>query len=168
MSTVTWIAANARVADQHELLCQVGTDNVTVPAAICVESSPPSMRWVARWKGKPVAAWGVAHNDMITPTVGSLWLFGTDDIRRVIPAVSRAMARDLPRMTEERGITRLEIRALATHDIAHRWLERLGARRVCTLTDWGSSGEEFVLYEWTRAIWERAKKEGSTWLSKIV
>lgn len=164
--TATWVAAHARQKDRDELLACVGSGNITVPAVLCSDSTPPEMHWCAYLDGEPVAAMGVAHHPVVTPTIGNVWLFATDKVRRVVPAVSRHFVLNAPRLARERGIKRLEIRASSDHDIAARWIERLGARHVAELEDFGKNGETFHMYEWTWRTWNAAVQ--SPWLSRAL
>jgi len=40
---------------------------------------------------------------------------------------------------------------LKGHHTARNWLKRMGATERCELPAFGRSGEDFVLYDWTRS-----------------
>lgn len=167
----TWIAANIRDKDRDELLAAVGSENVTVPAVMCNDMTHDGMKWVVKIDGEPVAAFGIAWHPIVTPTVGNIWLFGTDKIRRAIPTISRHFVTQALEIAEAHGITRLEVRTAEGHDISHRWLARLGADCACHLHEFGTNGETFLLYEWTRSEWHAmldGHREKSPWLRRAL
>lgn len=148
----TWIAAHAREADKAELLASLSGD-LRMAGIVCNDTSPQDLRWVAKVDGELAVAFGISWNAVVAPTTGHVWAYGTPRMARAIPAVSRHFVQQTLQMAEARGITRLEVRSIVGHDIAHRWLERLGATRTAELAEYGTGGETFVLYEWTRTQW---------------
>ena len=107
--------------------------------------------WAAMLDGQPVQAFGAVP---ATASVLNLWAFGTRARRRAIPAVTRFLRRQAGEWVA-RGVTRVEARAMAGHPTAHRWLRGLGGQSY-RLPCWGSGGEEFTLYWWTRKTWAEA------------
>jgi len=94
--------------------------------------------------GRPAAAIGAAP---IFPGVLAVWMFATDDWPRVAVALTRWVRRqmmpDLLRLGH-----RAECRSLASHVVAHRWLESFGFVREAVLKDFGAHLETFHLYAW--------------------
>lgn len=110
--------------------------------------------WVARvvdryGDAQPVEAFGLT---MATYNVGNAWAFGTARRVKAIPAVTRFI-RQRVKAWINRGVTRVEARSAATHQMAHRWLIGLGGE-THRLPQWGRNGEEFVLFSWTAETWE--------------
>ena len=145
---VAFVTANLRPRDRTEIFASADIVSLVEAAAIAVETSR-DFCWAAKIAGQPVAAFGVAEASPLTPHIRTAWAFGTDRFRRAVPAISRfAMTRWPVRLRME-GVLRLEVRALADHDIAHRWLASLGAEFEGTLHCYGTAGEAFRLYAWT-------------------
>lgn len=84
---------------------------------------------------------------MMTPVAGAVNLFATDEWR--------VIARDFTRFVREvfvpdcikAGLTRVEVRALASWRENCRWLESLGAVRECEVKGFGPS--PYVQFAWT-------------------
>ena len=142
---VTFIAAGMRSQDWQEIHASSPCNDKTEAGALCFLMSKWS--YTAWLKGEPVCAFGFAMTGL--PWIMSAWAFGTERMRRVIPAVTRHEATMLP-LFAEAGIHRIEVRSLEGHDLAHGWLASLGAKRECDLPQYGRNGETFVLYAWTK------------------
>src|SRR5690606_3424455 len=98
----------------------------------------PGFSWTAWIGGDPVCAFGFAEAGL--PWIRCAWAFGTSRICRAIPAVSRYGRDVVAPMLIEAGVRRVEIRSIAGHDLAHRWLFGLGATRECDLVEYGRDG----------------------------
>ncbi len=153
---VSYIGAHMRERDAHEILCQLPESTTATQAALmCFEMSAPDCRFVAYDKASnPVAAfgWGLTH----CPTLWTAWAFGTPAMRRAVPEMTDFIMRvQLPHIMKTYRPKRLEVRALASHDLAHRWLTAMGAKMECLMPRFGKDGEDFVLYSWTdKTIWK--------------
>ena len=141
----TFIGANMRANDAHEILCQLpeGTSSADA-AAICFATTPDGWKWTAWFNGQPVAAFGVMA---LTHCVWQGWAFGTDRMARVIPMVSLFMMNQRERM-QEHGCRRLEARAFKRHNQARVWITHMGGTYRCDLPEHGRNGETFELWEW--------------------
>ena len=89
---------------------------------LCYEATPKEFCWIACEKGKPVCALGVAPQSPLTPWLWSAWAFGTQRMTRAIPAVSRHIRQTVIPNAIKADATRVEVRSLIDHDVAHRWL----------------------------------------------
>lgn len=145
----SYVSANMNEADWQEIACQIpeGT-HTTELAAWCVAGREA---WTATWRGQPVAAFGI-HAVMPAGNVCSLWMWGTRESWRAVPAIERFVRDECgPRWIDE-GVTRIECRSDLRHSAAHRWLRRLGfAEEPCA--EWGRNGEPFLLFWLTRERW---------------
>lgn len=142
---VTFVAANMRDQDWREVYASAPCDDRLQAGYLCYALS----RWsyTAWLKDEPVCAFGFAMTHL--PWLGTAWAFGTDRMKRAIPAVSRhgkAMRQEFI----DAGLRRIEVRSLAGHDLAHGWLSALDAKREAELPHYGRDGETFILYAWTR------------------
>ncbi len=50
----------------------------------------------------------------------------------------------------ERDCRRLQVITYTEHDIAHGWIEALGAKREGLLRSYGRNGEDFNVYAWVK------------------
>lgn len=107
---------------------------------------------VALCSGRPVAAWGAA---MQRPKMWSVWMFSTDLWPHVALTVTRNIRRVMMPEMIEAGAVRADCWSMEGHDIAHRWLEVLGALRECSVEDYGATRKTFHCYSWTRSRLER-------------
>ena len=110
-------------------------------------------------RGSPVGAFGFAAASY-SGTVWCAWAFGTRRLKRAIPAISRFGVETMAPRLLHAGVKRLEVRSIADHDVAHRWLARLGARRDGELSAWGRCGETFFLWSWTDKEWKDRVLQG--------
>ena len=158
---VTWLGAHMRERDKEELLCQF-PDHVSPSAAavFCLQNTHNDTGWLCLDRDTmPVAAFGFSPT--FHPTLWSAWAFGTDKMRRYIPEITRfCLEQGVPHLLRTYGPRRIEVRALSSHDLAHRWLRGLGAEFECRLPNYGRNGEEFSLYSWTNEekFWDFREK----------
>ena len=153
---VTYIAVNMREHDKREVMGVLPEWMAPGQAGLLVDhATPEGFKWVASYKGDPVCAFGVAPQSDLTPWLWSAWAFGTTRMWRVIPAVSRYSLRVWPRLLIEAGCTRVEVRSSVDHDIAHRWLEGLGAWQEAILSNYGRDGEDYQLWAWLKKDFEQ-------------
>lgn len=149
---VTFVAANMRDADKREIFCQRKDQDVQALAMTMVYVSP--IHCYAAFEGcSPVAAFGASEQH---PNMWTAWAFGTRKLRRAIPAITRHIRRHIVQALLYCGANRVEVRSIADHDVAHRWLENLGAEREALLRGFGKGGEDFVLYAWRRDQFSRS------------
>lgn len=149
---VCFVTAHLREEDRREIYCQLpeGASSVEVAALSCANSDHA---WCAWYRGSPVAAFGFSPATA-AGTVQSAWAFGTRRMKRTVPAITHhVIANVVPTLLCE-GVRRIEARSIADHDLAHRWLAGLGARREAELPQWGRDGEAFVLWSWTEKEWK--------------
>jgi len=107
---------------------------------------------VALSGGVPVSVYGAAE---IRPKFWTVWMFATDRWPEVALKVTRAITRDLTPEFKRLGCSRAECWSIEGHDVAHRWLEVLGAVRECAAEDYGPDGNTYYCYSWTRSRLER-------------
>lgn len=143
---VSFVAAHMRDADRREIYCQRADDNARAMAVTMTYTSPVHC-YAAFEEGSPVAVFGAGE---LHPNMWTAWAFGTPRMRRAIPAVSRHIRNEMIPAILEAGAYRCEVRSIIDHDIAHRWLEGLGAVRESKLPGYGKNGEDFVLFAWRR------------------
>jgi hypothetical protein len=97
--------------------------------------------------GEPVVACGGVP---LWNGVWSIWMFATDRFDEISLSTHRFAKKVFFPSLDYAGWHRLECRSLAAHDVAHRWLELLGATRECEVSNYGKAGEAFYLYCWTK------------------
>ena len=97
--------------------------------------------------GEPVVAGGACP---LWPGVWSVWMFATDRFGEIAIATHRFAKEVFFPVLKDVGYIRLECRSMASHKIAHRWLESLGGRREADVSCYGKGGQDFILYCWTK------------------
>jgi hypothetical protein len=147
---IAFVTANLRPQDRREISASADLAS-TVEAAVIAYETSQDWCWTAQIAGQPVAAFGIATTSPLTPHIRAAWAFGTKRFRRAVPAISRFAGTRWPDLLAGNNVRRLEVRSLASHDIAHRWLTNLGARLEGDLSGYGTGGETFQLWAWTSA-----------------
>ena len=146
---VAFIAAYMRSEDWDEIRLQLPAEvSPTVAALQIFDCTPADTRFVAYVGDSPVAAYGFSPTT--NPTLWSAWAFGTKRMSRAIPALTRhAFGHCYPLLMSKYQPKRCEVRAHATHDIAHKWLTGLGCVFEADLPRYGIDGSDYKQYAWT-------------------
>jgi hypothetical protein len=141
----TYIGANLRAADREEIFCQVpgGLSGSDVTQTL-FGGMLDEWTWIAYLDGQPTTIFGVSP---ITVSTWAGFAFGTRHLPRTIPRVSAHMLALEPSLIAH-GVRRLEVRTIATHDISHQWLRKLGCWFEAELPEYGKDGELFELWCW--------------------
>lgn len=82
--------------------------------------------------------------------VWQLWMFATDRFPEIAMSAHRFAKTVFFPSLDAAGWHRLEAHSIGTHDVAHRWLEKLGAYKESEMTKYGKRGETFFVYCWTK------------------
>jgi len=139
------VLENLRPADRAELAATLWDFD---PAAVAEASATARFGFVAlAADGQPVAACGAAE---LWPGCYQVGLFATPRWPEVAGAVTRRIRRVLLPALLAAGARRAQAMSDARHAAAHRWLRRLGARCEARLQAFGTGGEDFLLFAWTR------------------
>jgi RimJ/RimL family protein N-acetyltransferase len=145
-----FIAANLRAADLQEIAPQWQAFDARTLGLCAVQYSIPGFAWSIRdGEGQPVAAYGFSQATPFDPEHWQAWAFGTDQFRRAVPLMTRHLL-SVADVIRER-CRRCQVITLVGHDLSHRWLRKLGARREGLLQSYGRNGEAFEVYAWTRS-----------------
>lgn len=138
-----------RHQDRAEILCQWERYDSRVMGIMAVRHSLDGMAWSVWYDGQPAAAYGFSQAAAFDPEHWQAWAFGTERFRRCVPIITRHLTRIRPIV--ERDCRRLQVITHTEHDIAHGWIEALGAKREGLLRSYGRNGEDFYVYAWCRA-----------------
>lgn len=144
-----YIAANLRPQDRAELECQMDEWSVPAVAAITMQST---FAFICELNGNPELAFG---SGQIRTGLWVAWSWGTKRQRHCLPTAIDFIRTTLQPEVYAAGALRVEARALASHRVAHRFLELIGGTKRCDLPAFGKGGEDFVLYDWTRESWNK-------------
>lgn len=143
---ITFVSANLREQDRREILATAKLDCASQAGWLSWIVSGPDWCWTASIDGQPVAAFGIGQGTPLQPHMRTAWAFGTDRLRRAVPAITRFALAEWPHRLFAVGVGRVEIRSLADHDIAHKWLSGMGGRREAVMRGYGTGGEDFELW----------------------
>lgn len=144
---IAHVAKRMRERDRREIVPLMFSEDQVVTTATV---SP--IKHVMYHDGDPVAALGAFEQ---SPCWWSVWMFATGYWPRVALSASRCVKRDIIPTLVERGANRADCWSLDEHTTAHRWLERLGARREATISDCGPFRSTYHCYAWTRSEFEK-------------
>lgn len=141
-----YVADNMRDWDRREVFATRWDDNAAELVDMIMAGG--EFGWVAG-EDQPIAAFGAV------PTWQGnwqVWMFATDRWPEVALGVTRFIKKVMIPALEEAGCHRAECRSMEGHEVAHRWLESLGADKESELPNYGRNGETFYLYRWTRPV----------------
>ncbi|MBX8824746.1 hypothetical protein [Ochrobactrum sp. SFR4] len=151
---ICYVAANLREQDRREIFATAILESGTQAGATSYLSSP-NWCWTAWIDGQPVAAFGVSIGNYIyQPHLRYAWAYGTEKFKRATPAITRFCLNEWPERLIAEGVTRVEIRSLADHDLAHKWLSSIRARKEADMLNYGVNGEAFELWAWLKEDWQ--------------
>ncbi len=156
-SAVRRVAHRMRAADRREIYASRWREDDDVLTREVVQLSRFGAV-AALDGGTPVAAMGVCP---LWPGVWTAWMFATDDWPKIARAMTRWARRTLMPAVAATGAHRVECRSIEGHDLAHRWLDHLGAVREAEMPDCGKRRETFYLYAWR--LRDRARNRIDTW-----
>ena len=146
---LSYIASNLRPEDQQELECQLDEWS---PQLVAYQAMHSTFGYICELNGNPEVAFGAGQ---IRQGYWIAWSWGTRRQWRCLPTVIQYISHDLQPLVSSLGARRVEARALSSHSLAHRFLERIGGKRRCDLPGYGKNGEDFCLYDWTQESWSR-------------
>lgn len=147
---VVFVARRMREADVEEILPLTHTGKPEDLAAGVVTAG--GIATVALCDGVPVAAYGAC---IVRPQIWTVWMFATDRWPDVALSVTRDIRRHMMPAMLAGDAVRADCWSMDGHDVAHRWLELLGAVREATIEDYGPTRKSFHCYSWTRSRLER-------------
>lgn len=151
---VVFIARRMRKLDAEEIFPLTWTGKPEDLAASCVAGG---ISTVALSGDVPVAAWGAREG---RPYFWNVWMFATDRWPEVALSVTRHINREMMPAMIDAGAVRADCWSMEGHDVAHRWLELLGAVREASLEDYGAGRKVFHCYSWTKS---RLEKDNVCW-----
>lgn len=139
---VSYIFRNLREGDRHELLALRWDDDIDKAAAQAF------MYWgehgkVAYWGDEPVAYFGLTP---LWPGVWSAWMMATDKFQHIGFGLTRYIKTVTIPSVIEAGCHRVEARSIEGHDVAHKWLEKLGGKLEGIQKGYGKNGEAFYTF----------------------
>lgn len=143
---LSYVASNLRSHDRHEIDCQ----SAWWSPALIAHGAMRGFAYVVWLDHNPEAAFGAAEE---RPGLWHAWSWGSVRMPRCVPAITRHFYSTLGPAVAEAGAWRVEARALASNELALRWLRKLSAVERCVLPRYGKNGEDFILFDWTRESW---------------
>jgi hypothetical protein len=147
---IVYIARRMRKLDAEEILPLIWSGKPEDLAASTIAVG--GLATVALFGGQPVAAFGAY---MGRPAFWNVWMFATDQWPRVALSVTRNIRKVMMPAMLDGDAVRADCWSMEGHDVAHRWLELLGAVREASVEDYGPRRKTFHCYSWTRSRLER-------------
>lgn len=151
---LSYIASNLRPEDKAEIDCQIPGWS---PASLAL-GAMQGFAYVVELDGNPEAAFGAIEERQ---GLWHVWSWGTRRMRRCVPLITRFIFDSIGPDVRAAGAWRVEARPLASNELAVRWLKRIGATQRCILPRYGTSGEDFLLFDWTRESWDNVFCQGT-------
>lgn len=144
---VLYVTRNMREWDRREIFATRFNDD---PDQLAMDV----MRWGPFWwvagaevdgRDRAIAVIGATE---VWPGMWSVGMFATDDFHHIGLPLTRWVRRSMIPAIVKQGIRRGECRSIEGHEVAHRWLEMLGAKPEGELKAYGKGGETFITYVW--------------------
>ena len=150
---LAYIVANLREQDRLELdATTYALDDGYVGHLWALRAS----QWVVS-DGLPAAVIGAWPR---WPGVWGVYAFGTDAFESVALTLTKHVRRHMIPAMLRAGCHRAECASIESHHRAHRWLERLGAKREGPpMLGYGKRGEAFIRFVWREADVQRAVRD---------
>lgn len=142
---LSYIIANLRKEDKEELygLFPVSLQNdLNTIAMLTADGCMNGIGYIAKLGDQPAGAFGVS----IQFHQGIAWAFGTNNFKKVVPAITRYCLSKVSHQIVDYGIMRIEARPLTKHMFARNWLLKFGFKEDCELKFYGSAGQSYHLY----------------------
>lgn len=150
---LTYVACNLRPEDRQEVYSFTNLETGTEVGAVTWQMSGPEWSWAVLDGSQPMACFGLCQSSPFTPQIWTAWAWGTPRMKRALPAISRFARETWPELLLPLGVNRVEVRSIAGHKRAHRWLRHMGARFEGYLPECGLGGETFLLFAWRASEW---------------
>ncbi|WP_422377454.1 hypothetical protein [Roseibium sp.] len=154
-----------RQQDYEEISCLWAVWDTRALGVCAIETAVPGMVWSVWYDGQPAAAFGFSQASAFDPQHWQAWAFGTERFKRCVPVITRHILSLRPQI--ERDCRRLQVITMRGHDIAHRWIEALGAEREGRLKSYGRGGEDFLIYAWTGSDGARDGERDNFWVQCV-
>lgn len=139
--TALYVAMHMRESDRREIWACRWSDS---PLELARDSmAVGAFSWCGFYKGAPTVILGAYP---LRPGVWEMWLYATDDFRKMRFSLVRWLQRVMIPAMVEMGCHRAEARAIEDHHDAHALMEHFGARREGVHEGFGKNGETFVTY----------------------
>lgn len=147
---VVFIARRLRALDAEEIFPLLFNPTSEGLAASAVYNNV--LKTVALKNGVPVCAFGAGEH---YPRFYKVWMFSTDRWPEVALSVTRAIKNTTIPALVNMGAVRADCWSMEGHDVAHRWLNILGAVREASAEDYGQQRKTYYCYSWTRSRLEK-------------
>lgn len=141
---VRFVAANMRAADAAEIFATRWTDAPDDIVTDVMHAGP--FVWTTGLE-RPIAVVGAFPSH---PGVWQVFMFATDEFPRIGLGMTRFVRKCMIPALIDSNAHRAQCHSIEGHDVAHRWLESLGAQVESVAKGWGRNGEDFRVYVWTR------------------
>jgi hypothetical protein len=145
------VALNMREKDRAEIFACRWQDSALGVAEDTIAAKDKGVVYIGWLDANPVVVYGAQP---LRPGVWSAFAYATDDFADIGAYVTRHIRRAMMPGLVLMGAHRAQCYSLATHTVAHRWLEALGAHREAEVSAFGKNGEDFVLFSWTEKTFD--------------
>lgn len=145
LDAARYVARRMRALDAEEIYATRYDEDPDDLAASTAARGPFS--WAAGADGEPIACIGAVE---LWPGMWEAWMYATDRFDKVGKPLTRFVRRAMIPGLLQLGAHRVQCHSIEGHDVAHRWLEALGAKHETTVPRLGKAGQAFRLYRWFR------------------
>ena len=146
-----YITQNMREKDRHEILATLydmtheeATELITQMTLDA--ATKMGIGWIGYRGDEPIAVLGMS---MMHPNVSQVWMYATDRWPLVALSLTKFAKKTIIRLLKDSGTHRAQCFSIEGHDVAHDWLNMLGATEECVAPNYGRNGEAFHLFAWS-------------------
>jgi hypothetical protein len=145
LGSLLYVCRNLRADDAAEVFATRWNDDPDELAAQAFQTWG-RFNWVAFGDdGIPIASVGAVPS---WNGVWQGWMMATDRFPEIGKHLTKWMRQVMIPAVVEAGCHRAEARSAASHSLAHRWMEMLGAKPESVLRRYGREKQDFVLFVW--------------------
>lgn len=146
---VMFVVNNMRQKDQEEIYAlRSEKEPMAITNEVMFSFEHGGIAFVAyNAAGVPVCVFGGLEK---WQNVWDMFMFATDGFDEVATEVTKFIKRRLIGMILKTGAHRADCMSLATHTVAHKWLEYFGFERERVAKMYGKNKEDFYCFSWLR------------------
>ena len=138
------VLSRLRADDLREITSMVGNPHSREFASACV-NSPICVTFF--FDDKPFAVLGATE---MWKGVWNAFMFGTDEMRKAGPRLTKHLAGMMQQTMIEADAHRLCCYSAVWYKKAHKWLKHLGFKREATLSKWAADKSNFAVFSIVR------------------
>jgi hypothetical protein len=143
LDQVLYVARHMREKDRLEIFATRDSEDPDLIAHDALATGAGAGVCLVLGEERPIVAMGCVRT---WAGQWQVWMFATDEFRKAARRATENAQNVIIAGMRQMGLRRAECHSIGSHEIAHRWLERLGFEREAEVPAYGKRGESFYRY----------------------